>query len=183
MTANGARRIALTTALCLLLAVAFAAAAPGTKTITFADLMKFRAIGGTTISEDGKVVAYGLQPDRGDGEAVVHALATGTLVRVPLGGSPVISKDSRFVAMVVKVPFAASEKTGKDKPKPGMALVDVTAGSVTRFENVEKFAFSDDSRWLAYQLPAPEAKPGERPAEGVAGARAGSPAEAGSNAR
>src|SRR5512140_2475179 len=159
MPAIRAKRLASMTGLCLVLAVAFAAAAPGTKTITFADLMKFRAIGGTTISEDGKVVAYGLQPDRGDGEAVVHALATGTLVRVPLGGSPVISKDSRFVAMVVKVPFAASEKTGKDKPKPGMALVDVTAGSVTRFENVEKFAFSDDSRWLAYQLPAPEAKP------------------------
>src|SRR5512140_708977 len=119
MTANGARRIALTTCLALLLAAAFAAAAPGTKTITFADLMKFRAIGGPVVSEDGKVGAYGLQPDRGDGEAVVHVLATGKSIRVPLGGSPVISKDGRFVAMVVKVPFALSEKTGKDKPKPG----------------------------------------------------------------
>ena len=77
MTAIKPRRLALTTCLALLLAAAFAAAAPGTKTITFADLMKFRAIGGPVISEDGKVVAYGLQPDRGDGEAVVHVLATG----------------------------------------------------------------------------------------------------------
>lgn len=164
MPATRARRLALTTALCLLLAAAFAAAAPGTKTITFADLMKFRAIGGPVISEDGKVVAYGLQPGRGDGEAVVHALATGNMVKVPLGASPVISKDGRFVAMVLKVPFALSEKTGKDKPKPGMALVDVAAGTVTRFENVDKFAFSDDSRWLAYQLPAPDAKAGDKPA-------------------
>ena len=162
MTATYARRLVSMTALSLLLTVALVSAAPGTKTITFADLMKFRAIGGTTISDDGKVVAYGLQPDRGDGEAVVHALATGKLVRVPLGASPVISKDGRFVAMVLKVPFALSEKTGKDKAKPGMALVDVAAGTVTRFENVEKFAFSDDSRWLAYQLPAPEAKAGEK---------------------
>jgi dipeptidyl aminopeptidase/acylaminoacyl peptidase len=180
MPATNARRLVSITALCLLLTVALASAAPGTKTITFADLMKFRAIGGTTISDDGKVVAYGLQPDRGDGEAVVHALATGKLVRVPLGGSPVISKDGRFVAMVLKVPFALGEKTGKDKAKPGMALVDVAAGTVTRFENVEKFAFSDDSRWLAYQLPAPDAKAGDKPAATGAGgaARAGSPAEA-----
>ncbi len=187
MTATGARRLALTTALCLLLAVALAAAAPGTKTITFADLMKFRAIGGTTISEDGTVLTYGLQPDRGDGEAVVHSLATGKAVHVPLGGSPSISKDARFVAMVLKVPFALSEKTGRDKPKPGMALVDVAAGTVTKFENVEKFAFSDDSRWLAYLIAAAEARNGDRPAGQAAargaGARAGSPAEAASSSR
>ncbi len=88
--------------------------------------------------------------------------------------------------MVLKVPFAASEKTGKDKPKPGMALVDVAVGTVNRFENVEKFAFSDDSRWLAYQLSASEAKAGDKPAApgaAGAGARAGSPAEAASNPR
>jgi dipeptidyl aminopeptidase/acylaminoacyl peptidase len=154
MFSTHARRIAWLTGLCLVLTIALASAAPGTKTITFADLMKFRAIGGATISEDGTVVAYGLQPDRGDGEAVVHELATGKSVRVPLGASPVISKDARFVAMVLKVPFAASEKTGKDKSKPCMALVDVAAGTVTRFENVERFAF----------LPAPEAKTGDKPA-------------------
>ncbi len=171
------RRVALTF-LALVLAAAFAAAAPGTKTITFADLMKFRAIGGPVISDDGRVMAYGLQPDRGDGEAVVHAMAAGKTVRVPLGGSPVISKDGRFVAMVVKVPFALSERTGKDRAKPGMALVDVTAGTVRSFENVEKFAFSDDARWLAYQLPAPEANAGEKPAQ--AGAK---PAVAGASAQ
>jgi dipeptidyl aminopeptidase/acylaminoacyl peptidase len=130
--------------------------APGTKTITFQDLMKFRAIGGPVISEDGTVVAYGLQPDRGDGEGVVHALATNRTIRVPLGGSPVISKNGRFVAMVVKVAFADSEKTGKDRAKPGMAIVDVATGEVTKLADVDRFVFSDDSRWLAYQLPAPE---------------------------
>ena len=112
MFATHIRRLASLAGISLILAVALASAAPGTKTITFADLMKFKAIAGTVISDDGKVVAYGLQPDRGDGEAVVHALASGKLVKVPLGASPVISKNGRFVAMVLKVPFAASEKTG-----------------------------------------------------------------------
>ena len=177
MPATRARRLASITALCVLLAVVIASAAPGTKTITFADLMKFRAIGGTTISDDGTVVAYGLQPGRGDGEAVVHALPTGRTVKVPLGAAPVISKDARFVAMVLKVPFALGEKNGKDKPKPGMALVDVAGGTVKTFENVETFAFSDDSRWLAYQMPAPAAAAPSAKAEA---ASAGKPAGGGS---
>ncbi|HEY3383745.1 MAG TPA: prolyl oligopeptidase family serine peptidase [Vicinamibacterales bacterium] len=145
----------------LVLVAALAAAAPGTKTITFQDLMKFRAIEKPVISDDGKVLAYGLQPDRGDGEAIVQALAGGKVVKVPLGGSPVISKNGRWVALVVKPSFAASEKAGKDKPKPGMALVDVSAASVvTTVESVDKFALSDDSKWLAYLLsPSEPAKP------------------------
>jgi len=149
-----ARAISVLVACLVLAGVAWAA--PGTKTITFQDLMKFRAIQNPVISEDGTVVAYGLQPDRGDGEAVVHVLQTGKTIKVPRGGQPVIAKNARFVAMVVRVAFADSEKTGKDRPKPGMALVDVAQGNVLNFENVDRFAFSDDSKWLAYLLAPPE---------------------------
>ena len=65
MTAIRPRRLALTTCLALVLAAAFAAAAPGTKTITFADLMKFRAIGGSAIS--GRRQGRGLRPAAGQG--------------------------------------------------------------------------------------------------------------------
>jgi dipeptidyl aminopeptidase/acylaminoacyl peptidase len=148
----------------LLLASLAPAAAPGSKTITFQDLMKFRAIQAPVLSEDATVAAYGLRPDRGDGEGVVHALRTGKIVRVPRGAQPVISKNSRFVAMSVQVAFSDSEKTGKDRPKPGMALVDVTSGSVVNVEDVDRFAFSDDSRWLACLL-----SPAEGPAEASTG--------------
>ena len=170
--------IAPVVGLCLLLAAALALGAPGTKTLTFQDLMKFRAIERPVISDDGSVVAYGLQPDRGDGGGVVHALATNRTIRVPLGGSPVISKNGRFVAMVLKVAFADSEKTGKERPKPGMAIVNVSTGDVTTISNVDRFAFSDDSRWLAYQLPAPEPP---KPAAGAEKAAA-TPAAAGASA-
>ena len=72
--------VALVSCAWLVLAGLVLAAAPGTKTITFQDLMKFRAIQTPAISENGTVVAYALQPDRGDGEAVVHELATGKTI-------------------------------------------------------------------------------------------------------
>ncbi len=156
ISASRTARAACALVACVVLA-SLAWAAPGTKTITFQDLMKFRAIERPVISDDGTVVAYGLQPDRGDGEGIVQVVQTGKTVRVPRGGQPVISKNGRFVAMAVKVAFADSEKAGKDKPKPGMALVNVATGQAQAFENVDRFAFSDDSRWLAYLLPPAEA--------------------------
>jgi len=149
----------------LILAGLAPAAAPGSRTITFQDLMKFRAIQNPALSENGTVVAYALQPDRGDGEAVVHDLAAGKTIRVPRGGPPAISKDSRWVAIPVKIAFADSEKTGKDKPKPGMALVDVAKGAVRTMNDVDRFSFSDDSRWLAWLVPPPDAKKAGAPAE------------------
>jgi hypothetical protein len=158
------RHVALVPCAWLVLAGLLLAAAPGTRTITFQDLMKFRALQTPTLSESGTVVAYALQPDRGDGEAVVHELSTGKAIRVPRGGQPLISKNSRWVAMPVKVAFADSEKTGKDRPKPGMALVDVSKGTILNVENVDRFAFSDDSKWLACLLaPADTKKPDTMP--------------------
>jgi dipeptidyl aminopeptidase/acylaminoacyl peptidase len=153
------RRTFSLVALLLLVPAAFVIAAPGTKTLTFQDLMRFRAIEKPVVSDDGTVVAYGLQPDRGDGEAVIHIPATGRVVRVPLGSSPVIAKNGRWAAMVVKPSFVASEKAGKDKPKPGMAFVDVTTGVIVTVDKVERFALSDDGKWLAYLLAPTETKP------------------------
>jgi dipeptidyl aminopeptidase/acylaminoacyl peptidase len=150
--------------LCLIWAGLVPAAAPGTRTLTFQDLMKFRAIQTPALSENGAVVAYALQPDRGDGEAVVHSLVSNRTIRVPLGGQPVIAKNSRWVAMPVKLSFVDSEKTGKDKPKPGMALVDVANGTSRNLENVDRFAFSDDSKWLACLLSPPDPKKPGAPA-------------------
>jgi len=108
----------------------------GTKAMTFEDLMKFRAIQRPVISDNGAVVAFEALPGRGDGEGVVHQLATGQIYRVPRGSAPAVSADGRFAAMAVKPPFEATEKGGRDQPKPGMALLDTTTGAVVSVDNV-----------------------------------------------
>jgi len=162
----------------VLVTVAAAAAAQGTKTITFADIMRFRAIDRPVISDDGAVIAYGAQPDRGDGEAIVHIVGSGKTISVPRGSGPTISKDGRFVAMTVRPSFAASESADKDKARSGLAIVDVGAGRITTVDAVERFALSDDGRWLAYLLAA-ETEPatGAKPAAKPAGAGAGQKSE------
>ncbi len=130
------------------------ASGQATRALTFQDLMKFNAIQRPVMADDGSLIAYGAQPDRGDGEGVVHRLADGEVFRIPRGSAPVIADSGRFVAMVVKPSFDETERAGKTPPKPGMALLDTRTGAVTSVARVERFAFSSDSTWLAYALSA-----------------------------
>ena len=159
----------------VLLMLAASALAQGTKALTFTDVMKFNAIQRPVIADDGSLVAYGGQPDRGDGEGVVHRLADGRVFRVPRGSAPVVSADGRFVAMVVRPSFAEAERAGKTPPKPGMVLLDTRTGTVTAVDRVDRFAFSSDSKWLAYlQAAAPAGKTdSQKPPEAESEAKKG----------
>jgi len=131
--------------------------------LTFEDLMKFRQIRGATISADGAWIAYALVPDRGDGDAVVRSTTTEATFRIERGSEPLISADGRWVAAAIlptleeldkaaaKRTMKASGKKDDDKPKNGLALLDLRSGSEERIENVETFAFSEDGAWLAFR--------------------------------
>lgn len=143
----------------------------GERPLTFEDLMKFRQIRDTSISEDGAWVAYGLAPDRGDGEAVVRSTTTDTAFRIERGEGPVISSNGRWVATAITPTLEEREnakaKRGKkgdgkdddDKPKNGLSLVDLRDGSEQRIEKVETFGFSDDGRWIAFRHYEEKKKP------------------------
>ncbi len=153
MVIRNRSRITLTVLAVIVVAASVSTAVSQSRPLTFEDLMKFRTIHDTVISEDGTWIAYQLKPDRGDAEVVIRSIEIADEIRVERGKKPVISKDARWVAVAVSPTFEELEKDEKDKngPKDGMALVSTGNGSVTLFDNVEKFAFSDDARWLAYK--------------------------------
>lgn len=132
------------------------------RVLTFQDIMKFKQIQNPVISEDGNVVAYGTLPDRGDGEVFIHNLKSGKKVTVERGSRPIISKNSRWVAMTIRPKAVDLANAKKDRPKQGMALVNTSTGEIELFEKIESFAFSEDSAWLAYKLFKEEEKPEEK---------------------
>lgn len=142
-----------------LLFIISAAQAAQKKPLTFQDVMKFKHIRSPVISGDGLWMAYAAQPDRGDGEVKIHGIKEGRVFTVERGSSPVISKNSRWVAMAVQSRAVELEKADKKKPEQGMALVETRSGIVLTFEKVQRFAFSDDSSWLAFQHFKEEEKP------------------------
>jgi hypothetical protein len=76
-----------------LIFVLYSAAAEQKKSLTVQDIMKFKHIRNPVISEDGGWIAYGTQPDRGDGDARIHSLKTNKVYTVERGTRPVISKN------------------------------------------------------------------------------------------
>lgn len=121
------------------------------RAMTWEDMMHFRSIQEVQLSDDGSVVAFAAVPDRGDSEVIVVSTDGRTKHRIPFGRAPQVTPSGRFVAARIEPSFAASEraKNGNDKPKPGMALLDVQSGEQLDVEMVDRFAFSPDGRWLA----------------------------------
>ncbi len=138
--------------------------ARGKRILSFEDIMKFKEIHDPVISEDGLWIAYNAQPDRGDGEVVIHSLKSGSRFVVERGSRPQISKDSKWVVMTVRPEAVDLEQSQKDKPKEGMALIETASGDVTRYEKVQSFSLSDDSRWIAFLHHKEEEKPEEKEA-------------------
>ena len=144
--------------------LAAASVSAGTEPLTFQELMKFRQIEDAVISKDGSWIAYELQPDRGEGEAVARSVEGDAEYRVERGGKPALSGDSAWFAAAIlptqkerdEAAKKKGEKKGKGKkdedgPRNGLALVSLQDGAQTQFEEVESFAFSEDGRWIAWK--------------------------------
>lgn len=145
------RRLFLLAALLPLLGLLSAADLEnGKKSLTYQDIMRLKQIQSPIISENGLWVAYTAKPDRGDSQVIVRSVADGKEFLIERGSRPLMTKNGGFVAAVKNPSAVALAKKSKTKPKPGMALMDTSAGKIKEFDKVQRFAFSDDSQWLAY---------------------------------
>ena len=120
------------------------------KILTYEDVMKFKEIRNPSISEDGLWISYATEPDRGDGEAIVHGVKNGAKYIVERGSRPRLTKDARWVVLFVQPKAVDMTKAPKDRPKQGMAILETATGQVEHIDDVQSFALSEDSRWVAY---------------------------------
>lgn len=151
----------------------------GTKTLTIRDMMQFRSIENPAISDDGRWVAFEARPDRGDGEGWIKAANGSASYRVERGRSPQLSSDGTWAAFAIEPSFADKEKSKKDPPKAGLALIRLSDGHQESFDRVKRFSFSKDGRWLAYQLEAPAEKRADKPDSSAGGGNESGKAAAG----
>ncbi|HEX8848686.1 MAG TPA: prolyl oligopeptidase family serine peptidase [Gemmatimonadaceae bacterium] len=130
--------------------------------LTQADWDIWKSIVGTTVSPDGKWVAYSIAPQVGDGELVIRSTTSSTEYRVPRGyiGRPQLvpnadsnwtapapqwTPDSRHVLALTYAPRAVFEQARRakkkpaDQPKATLAIVSVADGSVDSVRRVRSF--------------------------------------------
>ena len=140
---------------------------------------QWKSIRGTTISNDGKYIAYAIAAQEGDMVLEVQNTSSGDKFIAPIGqsltlpqGTPVnprltISGDSKFIVATVNPKWEEYKKARKDKvkpsdlPKSGMLIVDLATSKATAMEKVSTWQMApEDKGYLLYKPESTPAAPG-----------------------
>ena len=111
------------------------------------------------ISNDGKYVAYAINPQEGDGVLVLQSVQGGYKLVIPRGAGVVISEDSKYAVCRIKPTFAQTrdakikKKKPDEMPKDSLAVVKLGENKVVKTPRLKSFKMPDDAGgWLAYLL-------------------------------
>ncbi|MFD2572951.1 S9 family peptidase [Spirosoma soli] len=130
--------------------------------LTAADYDRWQSVRSEKLSDDGRWIAYQVDPQDGDGRLEVVDItkkAGGTLERprqFPRGYMAQFTPDSKFLVMRLKAPVADTRKAKLKKKKPdelpkdSLLVLNLSTGTTTKLPNVKSFSFGKESgSWLA----------------------------------
>jgi len=151
--------------------------------VTFADYDAWNRITSSTISNDGKWVAYALQPQVGDGHVIAREIASGKEIRVAIGMQPPRTdedgenqEERRAPARGPKVEFSADSqyliaqtyppKGRKPAGNGGMAILSLRDRAPVVLDDVKSFSVPEDGGGVVAYLSGKRL--GIRPLDGSA---------------
>jgi len=168
----------------LLLIAAVALAQQAKRPLTHNDYAGWRTITSPRLSADGKLLAYALFPQEGDGTVVLRNLATGKEVSEGAGALPpapepdpeaegparpqsirmAFTNGGRFLVASTYPNKADTDKAKKERkpaaqmPKGGLLIIDTASGAPVRIPDVKSFQVAEEGGTVIAYLC--ESKPG-----------------------
>ena len=138
----------------------------------------WQSTGSRMISNDGKYVAYTINPQQGDTLLVIRSVNDNYSKEIPRGYSPVITEDSRFIIFRIR-PFFKDLRDAKIKkkkpdemPKDSLGILELGKDNIVKTPRIKSFKVPDESgNWLAYLLDKPVAEVGKGRTEPDSAAR------------
>ena len=119
----------------------------------------WQSIADRAISNDGKYVAYAINPQEGDGTLVLQSLQGDYKLVIPRGVGVVISEDSKYAIFRIKPTFAQTrdakikKKRPDEMPKDSLGVVKLGDKTVNKIARLKSFKLPDDAGgWMAYLL-------------------------------
>jgi dipeptidyl aminopeptidase/acylaminoacyl peptidase len=145
-------------------------AAPKTpRPIELKDILGWRSAGGTTLSADGRWLAYRVSPTEGDAEVVFKQTQGAKEYKVPAGegrsGFVGLSRDARFGAFILNPEAKEARKLRQDKKSPTLkaAIVNLDSGEKVEYEKIRSIQFSGrNPGWIALLKTVPEGQSREK---------------------
>ncbi|MFO8233930.1 MAG: prolyl oligopeptidase family serine peptidase [Bacteroidales bacterium] len=142
----------------VLVCLTISVAAQDKKALTFDDILKWNRITEKTIANDGSLVAYKLEPWKGD--PVLKLVENdGSTVFTKTGGTDIrITEDSRYVLSRIKPledtirELKLQGKKKEDMPEDQLLILNVKSGEQEIIDNLKSFKVPEKwSGWAAYQ--------------------------------
>lgn len=127
------------------------------KMLQLEDYSKWKRVVSNEISPDGEWFTYGLRPNGGDDTLFIKKTTSATVdfeYKVPYGGSPAFSSDSRWVVYLISPKKKEADKlrSARKKVFRTAELRNLATGEVTKFKRAESMRFSEDAKYLAISL-------------------------------
>jgi len=120
---------------------------PEKRPLEIADYALWRTISGSTISDDGRWVAWDYSRVRGDDTLHVKALDSDSAHVIASASSAEFSDDGRWVAYVISPPFMEAEKLERDGETVTRqaGLLELATGESLTWDEASSFGFSEGS--------------------------------------
>jgi dipeptidyl aminopeptidase/acylaminoacyl peptidase len=118
----------------------------------------WQSVAERTISNNGKFVAYTINPQEGDGTLVIQSFDNGFKKEIPRGYNVTISEDSRYAIFKIRPFFKDTrdarikKKRPDDMPKDSLGIIELGSDSITKIARVKTYKCppKGDGRWIAY---------------------------------
>ncbi len=143
--------------LCFLF-ISFLGQAQQKKQLTPEDYGKWQSIGATDLSPNGEWVAYQVMVQEDNDTMHIQHRASGKIFKLEFASAPEFSADNLWVAYRVGVAYKDAEKL-REQMKPveyKMGLLNLSTGKKEFVQNVNRFSFSRNGKYLAVYLNPPK---------------------------
>ncbi|MBQ1936924.1 MAG: prolyl oligopeptidase family serine peptidase [Bacteroidales bacterium] len=98
----------------------------------------WQSVQSLSLSNDGKILAYSVNPQEGDGELIVRNLESGSELVIPRGTAFSMPEDASYAVCTIKAPFAQTRQAKIDKkkadqmPKDTLAYINLATLEMTK---------------------------------------------------
>jgi dienelactone hydrolase len=122
----------------------------------------WQSIGERAISNNGKLIAYTINPQEGDGVLVLQQTDGTKLLEVPRGYTVKFTEDSRYLIFKIKPTFQQTrdarirKRRPDEMPKDSLGIIETTSVKLEKIARVKNYKLPEKSgRWLAYNMEKP----------------------------
>lgn len=153
--------VSILAAACLMFSATAVRAVQQKKVVTMDDYGRWRTVGSTALSDDGKWMTYDYRKPEAHEDAAddrklqIKNLTSDKVYEIPFGINPQFSEDSKWIAYMIDLDRKEAKKL-KEQKKPVQQkaqLLNLQTGDKVTWENATSFRFSKRSNVLAIAKP------------------------------